>query len=167
MHSECKGDQTVCKISSGSEKDFPDSNGGVCNHGCHRICGVSSLLCHDGQSDKYNGSSGSGCDGLFCVVDQIKGCGCPGDAQYAGWNQVAWSGEKASFDVARFKMKQISRYYRHKEVFLMKRYGICFLLFAVLAVVCFGAGFAMSAVSERQGNAISNTTYFTEDIVSK
>jgi len=49
----------------------------------------------------------------------------------------------------------------------MKRYGICFLLFAVLAVVCFGAGFAMSAVSERQGNAISNTTYFTEEVTDE
>ncbi len=46
----------------------------------------------------------------------------------------------------------------------MKRYGICLLLFAVLAVVCFGAGFAMSSIQERQGSAISNTTFSTEQM---
>lgn len=49
----------------------------------------------------------------------------------------------------------------------MKRYGICLLLCLLLAVVCFGAGYAMSSVQERSGSAISNTAFSTEQMTDE
>lgn len=49
----------------------------------------------------------------------------------------------------------------------MKRYSICLLLFAVVAAVCFGAGYAASLIQERPGNAISNTAFSTEQMTDE
>lgn len=63
-----------------------------------------------------------------------------------------------------FKKNGMGRYYTYKEVFFMKRYGICLLLFVVVAAICFGAGYVSSSIQERPGNAISNTAFSTEQL---
>ena len=46
----------------------------------------------------------------------------------------------------------------------MKKYGICLLLFLVMAIACLTAGYFATRTQMQQESAISNTTYETETV---
>lgn len=47
---------------------------------------------------------------------------------------------------------------------MMKRYGICLILFVVMAAACFAAGYFATKSKAHPESAISNTTYETESV---
>ena len=46
----------------------------------------------------------------------------------------------------------------------MKKYGICLLLFLIMAIACLTAGYFSTRTQVQQESAISNTTYETETV---